>query len=441
MKKMAIENELKELAKGFEIPVSQNQFNSIMALRAKKRKQKIFFWSAIASVFLLTSVIGYLLMHPANNMIVQSQNQTNLAHKVQPLNKNNRAEVKTTKSTKNNKPSTLNQDYNNTISTLKIDGLSINKLPKKEKQNMAINTSFNATNKLLKKKVISPNLEINFLGNLYDVSFVENRIAPVLFKRDMYSSWIIPNGLFNNKMNTCFADSIKTPINKNNKFGLFANLVYNPITIAQNAVAQNNYIDAKNVGLDEQARDAFSFTLGIDYSLTDNIKLGTGIGIQQVRFQEIRTLNINRDSLTESIGTTVAADKNWSLPIADLSFTWLDLPIRITYTKNINNKLAWYLQSAIQYQYLIQNKAYVFYPESDKNGSYKTELNPEVSRLNKHQFLLAIEPGLSYSLSNKLALSLGLSYKHQLSSFYNSMYAKTPNANYIGVSVGVNFNI
>lgn len=434
MKNTTFEHTLKTLTNGVEIEVNQHQFNRVMESRAHQKKRKKFLWwfGATAVVFFMAT-LGYTHfkpIEPNKQALIEPNKQQNTAviqqHTAIPNSITTRFKDKQILEQQN-------QQFNQSV---KISTRSNPRHPLHSE-----NSVMDIVKTKYKAHVNQPQTKIDGVV-VNETNLTSNQLVNLPLPQ-LVKSPSIDNQLKQKNRNLNPNDyallSWNKPSAKKRAFNsVYLNASYFPFTAAKNTSSLLPEQKAEMVGLSEDANYAYTVNGGLIYNLSSNLQLVAGIGIHTLQFDKIRAVDIKVDSNFESL--TSGLSYNNFEHVADLSFTWLDLPVSVRYNKPISNKLGGYFQAGIQYRYLLQHKSYVFTVDSNTLESYELKNNYSNNRINKHQLAVAIEAGLIYNITPKLALTLSLPYQQDLFSIYNKKYAERSPAKLLGVKAGIEIN-
>lgn len=433
MKNTTFEQMLKTLTNGVEIDVNQHQFNRVVELRAnqKKRKKLLWWFGATAVVFIVATItyLNFQAIGPNKQPLIEAGEQQNTTLVKKKITVNNSiTKHKNTTEQPYHQPKQKGQVLNpsNTITPTHSKNRRMGAV--KTKHTPRFNQpQINNDSEAITEMFLASNL--NQLVSLNRPQMV----TPPAIQNQLTSK---NRGL--NPVDYTLLSWSK-PLAKKRAFkGIYLNASYFPFTAAKNTSSFIPEQKAEMVGLSEDANYAYSVNGGLVYNLNSNTQLLAGVGIHTLQFDKIRTVDIKVDTNFESL--TSGVSYNNFEHVADLSFTWFDIPVAMRYNKPISNKLGGYLQAGLQYRYLLQHKSYVFTVDSNALESYVVKNNYSDNRINKHQLTLTIEPGLMYNITPKLALTLGLPYQQDLFSIYNKKYAERSPAKLLGAKMGIEIN-
>jgi opacity protein-like surface antigen len=435
MKNTTFEHTLKTLTNGVEIEVNQHQFNRVMELRAnKKKRKKLLWWFGATAVVFIVATLTYLnfqAIGPNKQPLTEAGEQQNTTSVKKEITVNNSI-------TKHKNKNTTEQPYHQPKQEEQVLNPSnaITLIHSKNRRMGAIQTKHTSYFNQPQANIDSAAITGMFLASNLNQMMSLNRpqmITPPVIKNQL----TLKNRILSPMDDTLLSWS--KPFAKKRAFkGIYLNASYFPFTAAKNTSSLLPEQKAEMVGLSEDANYAYSINGGLIYNLNNNTQLLAGVGIHTLQFDKIRTVDIKVDTNFESL--TSGVSYNNFEHVADLSFTWLNIPVAVRYTKPISNKLGAYLQAGLQYRYLLQHKSYVFTVDSNALESYAVKNNYSSNRINKHQLALTIEPGLMYNITPKLALTLGLPYQQDLFSIYNKKYAERSPAKLFGVKAGIEIN-
>lgn len=434
MKNTTFEHTLKTLTNGVEIDVNQHQFSRVLELRAnKKKRKKLIWWFGATAVVFIVATLTYLNFQkigPNKQPLIEAGEQQNTTSVKKEITANNSNIIHKNKNT-------TEQPYHQPKQEEQVLNPS-NTIPPQSK-----NKGMGAVKTKHTPRFNQPqtNIDSASIAGMYSASNLNQLVS--LNRPQMITPPAIQNQLTSKKLVLNPMDytllSWNKPSAKKRAFkGVYLNASYFPFTVAKNTSSFIPEQKAEMVGLSEDANYAYSVNGGLVYNLNSNTQLLAGVGIHTLQFDKIRTVDIKVDTNFESL--TSGVSYNNFEHVADLSFTWLDVPIAVRYNKPISNKLGAYLQAGLQYRYLLQHKSYVFTVDSNALESYTVKNNYSDNRINKHQLALTIEPGLMYNITPKLALTLGLPYQQDLFSIYNKKYAERSPAKLLGVKMGIAIN-
>lgn len=433
MKNTTFEHTLKNLTNGVEIDVNQHQFNRVMELRAnQKKRKKLLWWFGATAVVFIVATLTYLNLQeigPNKQLLIEAGEQQNTTSVKKEITANN--------STIINK-NTTEQPYHQPKQEAQAltPSNSIPPIHSKNRRMVAVKTKhtprFNQPQTNIDNAAIAGMLLASNLNQVVSLNRPQ-MVTPPVIQNQLTSKNRILNPLDYTLL------SWSKPFAKKRAFkGIYLNTLYFPFAAAKNTSSLLPEQKAEMVGLSEDANYAYSVNGGLIYNLNNNIQLLVGVGIHKLQFDKIRTVDIKVDTSFESL--TSGVSYNNFEHVADLSFTWLDVPIAVRYNKPISNKLSGYLQAGLQYRFLLQHKSYVFTVDSNALESYAVKNNYSDNRINKHQLALTIEPGLMYNITPKFALTLGLPYQQDLFSIYNKKYAERSPAKLLGAKMGIEIN-
>jgi hypothetical protein len=282
MKNSSFENNLKSLSQDFVVDINQQQFSRVMELRAKQHKREMLLWWFVS----VTATILFSLFLTLTTKLNQTAtNNTHLS-----VHKNNKVIEIVKESNLSNTTSTqikINTPKHDLKTSLSNDLKSSANL--KHQKNSALNPNIltHQTTKNIKLNVIEPHQTIN---EEVTYTFINK---PELIKHQDYSIAIatIKNVVLplNNNLTEIEKHKIGSKLIK----GIYFKAAYFPFLSAKNTSSMLPNKKASLVGLGEDANFAQSLSAGIVINLTPNLEITGGIGIQTIRFDKIRTIDIN----------------------------------------------------------------------------------------------------------------------------------------------------
>ncbi len=431
MKNTTFEQTLKALTNGVEIDVNQHQFNRVMELRANKNKRKKLLWGfGLTAMVLLVSTLTYInfqAIGPNKQPLIEAGEQQNTTSVKKEITVNNSI-------TKHKNKNTTKQPYHQPKQ--KGQSNTITPIQSNNRRMGAVKTKHTPRFNQPQIKIDSTAITGIFLSSTSEQLVRLNRpkmiTPPAIQNQLMFKNTVL------NPIDYTLLSWNKPSTKKRVFKGVYLNASYFPFTVAKNTSSFIPDQKAEMVGLSEDANYAYSVNGGLIYNLNSNTQLLAGVGIHTLQFDKIRTVDIKVDTNFESL--TSGVSYNNFEHVADLSFTWLDIPFAVRYNKPVSNKLVGYLQAGLQYRFLLQHKSYVFTVDSNALESYAVKNNYSDNRINKHQLALTIEPGLMYNITSKLALTLGLPYQQDLFSIYNKKYVERSPTKLLGVKAGIEIN-
>lgn len=436
MKNSSFENNLKTITQGFEVGVDQHQFNRVMELRAQQNKRKKMWWFGSVSAV----VIGVLFYVSTTQYVSTNSENLDVNQHVEPHLESS-VTIQTNKE-KLTTPYLYKKQHEDKKSNQPKSELTDNKrirtrltTPIKTTKQTKLMASYSAPKKQLNSTSSTEMFLNDTAKNLVKLTAINKPelIEVSLFHQSLTTT---PNVVLpaENKMFEKGDAAKPTKLFK----GIYADATYFPFTSAKNASSLMPEEKASMVGLTEEANFAHTINIGAVFNLNKSLQLIAGIGLHTIRFDKIREVTITVDTMPESLVSN-AAKLNFE-HVADFSFTWLDAPIVLRYTKSMNGKFNWYVQTGLNYRYLVQNKSYVFHVDSNQLDRYELRTNHAVNRINKHQLAVTVEPGIMYNLTRNIAVNLGVPFQYDLLTVYNKAYADRNTYKLLGLKAGVQFN-
>jgi hypothetical protein len=440
-------DDLKELASGYEIPVQKEVFNLLMDKRAhrkeRRRKRFIYIFTITFSCLLLYSILFLFGYFNSNNSTKLSYTKPSINEKKQIV-AINKGGTKTRivppanidNKRKTNFPNSNINSTSNIYRQLNKNAINKHVLPFKSELNDMVNTHFIKNNDQSRNKIETSLLNSN--------KFITGSIPKhdSIIHLDTTTTKLpivgIPIDSVLNHLNK--PDSI---INKQKtqekiwKPAIFMNTTWLPIATLKNdnLSIPNNLADS--FGLSNIANHILAINGGISISLHKNWQLGVGIGFYHIKFDEIRTTNLPRDtSLIESLTTASKSPKNYLNQSSEIALNYLEVPVFLKWIKPSSKPIKLYALAGFNYQYLISSSSYAFSSDMKGEVSYEKKSNYQFNQFNTNRLNLMLESGYLYQFNKYFGFGVGIHLKQDISALYIDG-TKTS----IGTSIGINASL
>lgn len=473
MKPDDFDKDLRDLAGGFRLPVQNDLFAEMMQARKNKRRRAIaLYFGGLAAAILTTVLMLIYYKADAPDTTLNTSKQLNYEErqqdsKILPL--STRTKKGTAKIIHNNTSETeqpeepgytaQREQNKNVAGGLKekaTTGVFNNSTPKNKQPEKAERFAQKERNNKQggKHEAVSEIKEERAPGRTNTLSFIKEQAkqempaasigkplaatvaGTPLVKTPTTDSVIVQNTLpasdsggdsllSIDSVAPVFASGEQTKIKEKTtrhiEAGIYAH--YFAITNAVNSSSLVPFNKPDSFGLNEKASYASSVGFKGTYRFNQTWGITLGIGINKLQFDKIRIAKAKVDSLKwyELTNSGAKDMQSYNQSITEQSFTWLEIPVGISYMTPLSSRISFCTEIGVVYQSLLQNKAYEF-TSSGSELSYKEMNDIGYERLNKNLFSVYLQPGISTSISKRFSLFTGLSYRHQFTSYYKEDY-------------------